>query len=248
MNFKSNLEAPDLSQYFKLLVSNPPWGFGHDVYSDPDFDPNCAFWTLDEVSILYNVAKQIKGTWVDIGARTGWTTAYLLAAGCSVVAIEPEFCRTSFLDRFRSNVSSAAASVGEVADMSVYRFPDKAAHFFDHRGQRHFNGFIIDGDHDAPQPSLDAAGALASSEHDTVLLFHDFLGKPIRDAVTWLIGEHGFKNRTYWTPNIVELCWRGCPGFEPPEHVPDFRVHRELSAMLEREVANDAKTPVPDPQ
>jgi hypothetical protein len=73
-----NLTAPDLSSHFRLR--NPPMQHcGHDEPSDPDFLPNCGFWTHDEAALLYTIANSVpRGTWVDIGARLGWTAAHVL--------------------------------------------------------------------------------------------------------------------------------------------------------------------------
>ena len=58
MIYRSNLTCPDLSLHFKLR--NPPKQImGHDAPSDPDFEPECTYWTHDEAAILYNVVKQV---------------------------------------------------------------------------------------------------------------------------------------------------------------------------------------------
>lgn len=79
-------------------------------------------------------------------------------------------------------------------------------------------GFMIDGDHDSPQPLNDARGALAHLADTGVIVFHDFWGKPIRDGVEYLI-EQGLKCRVYNTPAGMAVCWRG--DFTPPDHVAD---------------------------
>ena len=211
MRFRSNLECPDLSAHFKLLSKPRPWSFGHDVPSDPDFLPDCCFFTVDEVSILYNVAKQIGGTWVDIGARTGWTAAHLMVAGCQVVAVDPEYRQPDFLRRTHDNLRDIEGYYLTVCET--------AAQFLDSRKET-FDGFVIDGNHDFPEPSNDAKGCLRISNPDCVMVFHDLRGQPIRDAVRFLVNE-GFASKEYVTPNGVAICWRGCPGFEAPEHVPD---------------------------
>ena len=74
--YRSNLTAPDLSPYFSLCPQVRQI-MGHDAPSDPDFDPDCTYLTHDEAAILYSIAKAWPGSWVDIGARLGWTGATL---------------------------------------------------------------------------------------------------------------------------------------------------------------------------
>jgi len=83
MIYKSNLEAPDLSRFFKHLTVSPmAHSFGHDVPRDwadkSDDDPvfgiwkRCGFWTHDEAAILYNVAQRVNGFWLDMGIESVW--------------------------------------------------------------------------------------------------------------------------------------------------------------------------------
>lgn len=81
-----------------------------------------------------------------------------------------------------------------------------------------FSGITIDGDHDAPQPLRDAMNAAAVIADTGVILLHDGTGRPVREAVEYLMAN-GFKARPYFTPHLVFVCWRGA--FEPPQHVPD---------------------------
>ena len=75
---------------------------------------------------------------------------------------------------------------------------------------------MIDGDHDSPQPTLDAQRAISVGAK--VLVFHDFWGQPIQDAVRAALI---WRKRVYDTPNGMAVCWsRGCD-FVPPDHTPD---------------------------
>lgn len=69
-----------------------------------------------------------------------------------------------------------------------------------------------------PIPLQDAQGAHQHLTDNGVIVFHDFIGTPVQQAVAWLI-QQGYKYRIYTTPQMVAWCWRG--NFEPPEHVPD---------------------------
>lgn len=223
MIYRSNLTAPDLAPQFKHAVSRPlPYSLGHDVLSDwsdrPDDDPifglykQCAFLSPDEGAILYQSAKKVGGTWVDIGAHTGYTALHELAAGCWVFAVDSMFCVPSFEERFRENVGEGFYDSGRP-------FSGTSDEFFASLGRNaRFSGVMIDGNHDAPCPLLDAQNALAHLKETGVIVFHDFWGRPIRQAVEFLMGA-GLKCRIYDTPAGMAVCWRG--DFTPVEHIPD---------------------------
>ncbi len=202
-----NFECPDLTRHFKLLLKPRPWSSGQDVPSDPDFAPDCCFFTQSEAAILYNVAKQIGGTWVDIGSRTGWTAAHLMAAGCKVMAVDPEYSKPRFFKRFQQNLRGLQGF--------CMPYSQTAAEFIADSGAFTFDGFVIDGNHDFPEPLNDAKGCLSIAKPQCVMVFHDLLGQPIRDAVEFLVGQ-GFSSKEYATPNGVAVVWRGCEGFEAP--------------------------------
>jgi hypothetical protein len=214
MIYRSNLRAPDLSVFFKLRKS-PLQALGHDIPSDPQYDPNCGYWSHDEAAILFAVASRKRGHWVDVGSRFGWTTAHILAAGNFVTAVDHCYTEKHLEQRFKDNLQSMGA-------IQLLIFPAKSAYLWASNPGVLFDGAVIDGDHDSPQPLLDAQGVVKHGAE--VVLFHDFLGKPIQDAVTWMQNE-GFKSRVYWTPAGVALCWRG--DFQPPDHRPDPRVDWE---------------------
>lgn len=211
MRYRSNLDCPNLRRQFKL--ANPPITImGHEIPSDPDHDPNCGYWSDDEAAILYNVARQIKGGWCDLGSRFGWTAAHLLAAGVDDVwGVDPEYKREDFTTRALDNCPL------------LIPCPFTSAEFLKRMAYRGalFSGFVIDGDHDEPQPLRDALGCLRCAERDAMILFHDGRGAPILHAVTELVERYGFKAKAYWTPNVVFCCWRGNEKFVPPEHTPD---------------------------
>src|SRR6185436_7590769 len=199
MRFQSNLKCPDLSPHFKLLSKPRHFSSGHDVPSDPDFEPDCCYFTFDEAAILYNVAKQIRGTWVDIGSRLGWTAAHLMAAGCRVMAVDPEYKEPKFFKRFQQNLRGLQGF--------CMPYSQTASEFIADSGTFAFDGFVIDGNHDFPEPLNDAKGCLSIAKPDCVMVFHDLLGQPIRDAVQYLAGQ-GFNCKEYSTPNGVAVCWR----------------------------------------
>lgn len=222
MIYRSNLIAPDLTPHFKLLSKPRGHSFGHDCPSDPDFDPDCTYWTHDEAAILYRVAKSVGGDWLDIGCRFGWTSAHLMDAGAGVVCLDPELKYQAQFQRFEDNLGGHWRDV-----LNVEHYTSAA--YFQRPASIRFVGFVIDGCHDAPEPLNDAMGCVKLAKPNCVIMFHDFYGQPVQDAVTWLMREQGFHCRIYWTPNGVACCWReqGVPFFLPPDHVPDPAIIRE---------------------
>jgi hypothetical protein len=216
MIYHSNLTGPDLSEHFKLLLKPRPWSLGHDIPSDPDYEPDNCFISHDEAAILWNCARAAPGLWVDIGCRFGWTSAHIASAGVQVAAIDQALIVEQLYNRFDSNmhyfwprlitVIEAPAAEG----LALLASTDKL-----------FSGFCIDGNHDSPEPVNDARGCLKIAAQDCCMVFHDFRGRPIRDAVRYLMNQ-GFKSRVYWTPAMMAVCWRGY--FVPPVHVRDPKI------------------------
>ena len=193
----------------------------HEAPSDPIYEPDCTFWTHDEAAILHGIAASLNyaGPWVDIGARFGWTAAALISAGVEVIAVDPHLAVKERRARFFENLAYAGLVDGlrEVA-------PVTAAEFFAARRdsvEASISGFVIDGNHDHPEPIRDALGAIQIAPYNCVIVFHDFWGRPIRDAVNMLLDTTEFRCRVYDTPNGVAACWRGFRGWSPPDHVPD---------------------------
>lgn len=220
------LTTPDLRPYFKHLHWRPmPHSMGVPVASDwadktiddPVFGlyKNCGLWTMDEAAILYNVVRQVKGNWLDIGAHTGWTAAHVLEAGGAVMALEPMLRIQGFADRINANIGTF-----ELWESSYLR-SDEYFEIMLAKDLPSFDGVIIDGDHDRPHPMRDAVNAATHLAETGVILMHDFTGKPVREAVTWLM-DHGFHCRVYWTPHMVACCWRG--EFHPPVYYREPRI------------------------
>lgn len=221
--FRSNLTAPDLLPHFQYTTFRHH--FNHLFLADPDFDPRCGFWTPDEAAILYNVAKQIGGRWLDIGARTGWTAAHLLMAESFVVSLEPELIRRDFRDRTRHNLAPIKQRLQCLlwSGLSL-----KSAEYFAMPSpvlwRDTFGGFVIDGDHSGTVPYEDALGCLSISKPDSVILFHDLWGGGAIYRGAIMLQQHGFRVKPYFTPNGIALCWRGYNDFVPPDHHPDPQI------------------------
>lgn len=221
MIYRSNLTAPDIEASFKHLHIRPMGhSFGHSVPSDWadksiddatfGFYKNCGMLTHDEAAIIYNIASGRPGTWLDIGAHTGWSTSHLAAPGCQVMAIDPMLRLQGFLDRFQQNTRGRwnhIAGIDWHTSLDFFRSLDP---------DEKYRGVLIDGDHQPGKPMEDAVNALRHLESDGAIVFHDFVGLPVREAVLYLI-EQGFKARVYLTPHGMACCWRG--SVEPPAHV-----------------------------
>lgn len=221
MIYHSNLTAPDLSGNFKLLVKPRPWSLGHDIPSDPDYEPENCFFSHDEAAILYHCAKAIYNTpnagWVDIGCRFGWTTAHIAESYCGVYAIDQVLKLQVAQTRFEHNMRNYWHTILNISHESA---TESLARMGELKHDK-YAGFCIDGNHDSPEPLNDACGCLKISAPDCCMVFHDFRGRPIRDAVRLLMAE-GFKSRVYWTPAMMAVCWRG--SFSPPVHNRDPKV------------------------
>jgi hypothetical protein len=229
MIYKSNLAAPDLSKFFRHLHIRPmPHSFGHSVPSDwadkGDDDPvfglykNCGMWTHDEAAILYNCALQFKyEDWIDIGCHTGWTSRFINeATEHRVACCDPMLAVPKFRFRFYENTSFPAEWTWRVTSNDMFR---------NGRPNAKAAGYCIDGDHEPGKPLEDAMNAFAHLKDNGVILLHDFVGKPVREAVQYLMSM-GLKCRIFYTPHGIACCWQG--DFEPPDHVPDPNVKAQL--------------------
>lgn len=220
MRYKPNLEAPDpfealdIARHFKL--KHPPIQIlGHDIPSDPDYEPNCGFFGYGEAAILHLIARIVGGTWVDIGSRFGWTTAHLLAANCPVIAVDTCYANEQYEARFLENMRALPGT-----QQLWLKYAGTAQALAAEPWIEPQDGFVIDGNHDDPEPLNDARACLRIAKEGCAIVLHDLYGRPIQDAVAFLMAE-GFLARVYWTPNGMALCWRGLPDFVPPFHVPD---------------------------
>lgn len=223
------LDMPDLRPHFRHLHWRT---MGHSMgvavasdWSDrASNDPllglykQCGLWTLEEAAILFSVARQVQGDWLDLGAHTGWTAAYQAAAGCNVIAVDNMLGVPEFAQRFEENTAAWRGRINPFAGTTEEFFEFLSA------SPKTFSGVVIDADHEPPWPLTDALQGAKHLADDGVLLFHDFIGRPVRDGVRGLL-ELGFQCRVYSTPHMVACCWRG--KFQPPDHTPNARIDWE---------------------
>ena len=211
MKYRSNLRCPDLEPAFAHAFSEP-YGCGHDVMRDRDFQPGCGYMHHDEAAILYHVAKAVGGDWIEIGTHTGWSAAHVALGASSVAGIDPQLSKPDFWARTNENLT--AAGVRE----RVQLWPVTSAEFFASYVASHVDGVVVDGCHTAPAPLEDARMALKALKPRGAVVFHDCVGSPVFDGVQYLV-NNGFKFRVYNTPQRLTACWRG--DIEMPFHIPD---------------------------
>lgn len=216
----------DIEQYFPHLHRHvePGLNWGRPYLSDwadksPD-DPvfgiyrKCGFMFPEEAAVLYECAKQIGGRWLDIGCHTGWTALHIAKAGdTSVIALDPMLANQEFHTRALANIVRAGCA-GQIK-----LEPITSRTYFDHDVPYDFDGVVIDGEHGWGGPLYDAVWSLKFLSRRGVIVFHDFCGGPVREAVRYLMCE-GFKCRVYFlSQQLLAVCWRG--EFVPPDVKPE---------------------------
>jgi predicted O-methyltransferase YrrM len=227
------MDAPDIAQYFPHLQERVMGhSLGQPVLSDwadmPDdhelkLYKNCGFLNRDEAAILYQCAmalgkdKRLSNVWLDIGAHTGWTALHMAAAGAYVTALEPMVAHSEFVSRTLGNIQRASMTA------SVNVLPVTSRMYFEGIwNSSQFDGVMIDGDHCWMNPLYDAVWSFKHLEPRGVILLHDFIGGPVREATKYLMCE-GMKCRIYCASSqLLAVCWRG--DFTPPEYTPDPKI------------------------
>jgi len=202
--------CPDLRGCFRHYEWRPMHSGGVLVGSDwadkqaddPVFGihKNSGSWTMQEIAILYAVAQKVGGSWLDIGGATGWTAAYLAMAGCEVRAIDPMYAVPEFRARACENLSHPLLWHAD----KVRLCPKPSDVFFDVDTST-FNGIVIDGDHEPPQPLNDAIHADSRVVWGGVILLHDLIYAGPQEAYNWL-RAHTWLGEVYETTHRVAVC------------------------------------------
>ena len=197
---------PDLKPFFRHATWRP-MGHSGGALVGSDFtdkkadDPvfadykNCGFWTVEEAGILFSVASEVKGCWLDIGGLTGWTAAHLAAAGCRVYSVDPMYANAEFLRRAEENLTAAGTRD------SVSLWACRSGEFLT-KTRRKFDGVIVDGDHKAPGPLRDAEQTMARVEENGAVLLHDLRLPDVRAAFEAL-ARSGWKPQEFATTHGV---------------------------------------------
>lgn len=185
-----------------------------DWQDKPEDDPvfrRSGFWTHAESQILFEIAVRFSGSWLEIGAHTGWCTNILQTWDRRVTAIEPMFSKPEWYARFVSNLRD------DWHFGNVMPWAGRSDQFFaiwDGGGGRTFDGCLIDGDHEAPHPLNDAINCFDRLNDRGVILLHDFRGPSVWDAAKYLV-DRGMKWKIYPSVHMIFCAWRG--DFDPPE-------------------------------
>ena len=218
MIYRSNLLLPvDLQPGFGATTICGTMGhsYGHDIICDKDYERNCGFITHDEAAILYHIAKRTPGKWIDIGSRFGWSSAHIALSGSTVFAVDQDYKVPHLLERARANLRGHIETCLRIVPVAK----TSNEYFEDLMDTEYFDGVMVDGNHDHPCPTEDASNAMDVITGKGVIVFHDFWGRPVQDAVNYLINE-GMKCRVYNTPNGMAVCG-DFPLEQFPDHVPD---------------------------
>jgi Predicted O-methyltransferase len=216
-------DFPDLRPHFSRYRWAPmPHSKGVEVgcdWGDKPDDWELAIYkrngslTLDETRILFECVQRMLGSWLDVGGGTGWTAAYMAAAGArSVTSIDVMYGNAEFLDRATENLLASMTS-SEI--VRIRHFPGTSDEYFAAHPDAKFAGVLVDGNHDAPIPERDALNAADRLSTPGVILFHDGFGDPVQAAVRALM-RRGFLWRYYDTPQGLIACWQGL--WEPPTY------------------------------
>lgn len=168
---------------------------------DDTFNPGCGYTTTAESALLYRLACAFPGEWIEIGSHTGWSGAHIASApGVMLHAVEPMFKVAAFYRRALENWARAGV---------LHRIvPHSACSWELTLDGETFQGAFVDGDHEPGQPLRDAEILLPLMAERCVIAFHDHVGPPVQEAVTWLTG-HGFNSVVYLTVQQLAVCWRG---------------------------------------
>lgn len=174
---------------------------GDRVYADRELAPHCGFLSIRESEILADVVRSTGGAWCEIGSHVGWSAAVIVDAGAKALAmIDPAYadakngiCKRMILNLVKAIDIPRTWPVGLTS-----------AQFLKYNRDM-FDGFLIDGDHDSPNPLNDAKGASEYLKPGGVIVLHDYNGRPIKDAVDWLC-ENGFTAEIHRTMNGLAVC------------------------------------------
>jgi Methyltransferase domain len=183
----------------------------------------CGFLNKAEADVLEAWAAEVTGRWLDIGAHTGWSALHMLQGGAEhVTAVDPAYDIPEFRRRTHENIRGCGSDITLVACTS--------REFFAEGPDEIVTGVLIDASHDWGEPLHDAVKALDwLDERCGVILLHDFIGGPVREAVRYLMLK-GMSCRVYYlSSQLLAACWfsmkppeRPAPLIALQEQMPDF--------------------------
>ena len=217
------IECPDVTRHFPHAVPMESTGLApHVRLCDPDINDKCGYMTHDEAAILYNLALACPGNWIEIGSHTGWSTAHIAYAGCTVTGLDPEY-KTPVYNKTKDPMYFEGRAWGNLERCGV-EYDDvmligkKSQEFLRNYDGSKFDGACIDGEHEPPFPENDAMLVFPHLKETCAVFFHDTLGWPVQDGIRVFI-DAGFHFRLYCTSQLAGVCWRG--DVTPPDHMED---------------------------
>lgn len=184
------------------------------------------YFNRDESVLLYNTACKFKGKkGVEIGTAFGWSSWHILKAGMDLVMCDPGFAEATatndvleslkeFNGRYQICMIPSPPGVLQVAK---YYFP--------------WSFVLIDGNHDLPNPAIDAVTVHHAMEKDAVIMLHDCWSPGVMDALT-VLQAFGWAVGVYRTSGLLGIAWRGSA--RPVKHKADPQVpYRNIPEELQ---------------
>lgn len=212
-------------------VATQPWRYlrreiPHAWYVDRR-DPLMGFVSRDEAAILYNMALAFAGRpALEIGCWRGWSTCHLGLGGVQLDVLDPVLAETDRHAEIEAMLECAGIA-GNVR-LRAGRSPDAIAAIAAERAAK-WSLFFIDGDHEAPAPTLDVEACLDHAAEDAAFLFHDLASPEVAEGLR-LLERSGFHIMLYQTMQIMGVAWRG--RVAPVHHLPDPGVAWQLPHHL----------------
>lgn len=227
-NLQLQIDAP-----FPGQIEGPPRWIVAPGQLEP-FDPHKWFhadgspegWlNMDEAHILYNTALKFPGgRALEIGSAAGFSAWHILAAGMRL-----HMCDTAFSEAKQARKCRDALMWFD-GRFDMHATPGHIAAPELGRQYGPWSLVLIDGDHWAPYPAMDAVAAEVHCAPDAVILLHDTCYDGPRAALRCLEGL-GWHSRVYQTSRRLAVCWRG--SVEPVEHIPDPAIVRLIDPAVD---------------
>jgi predicted O-methyltransferase YrrM len=220
-------DTPDLKGAFAHRVigdkQTHPWVYlrrevPHLWYVD-ERDPLMGFLSLDEVSILYTLARCIPDAEaLEIGCHRGWSTAHLAAGVKHLDVVDPVLADSARL----ADIETSMERAGVRARCSFHEGSSPAAVVaLAAERKRPWSLIFIDGDHEPDGPLLDARTVAGLAAKDAMVLFHDLASPVVAEGFAYMRAQ-GWSCLLFQTMQIMGVAWRGSVNL--PVHVPDREV------------------------
>lgn len=216
-----NFEKLDPSAAFpNLEVKSGRWMMVDEVTrNDPHLYrcdkkyPYADFVNVDEAHILHNLAKQVAGKpALEIGCMTGYSSWHLLQGGVVLSICDPVLSSRKVFEYVNEALSAFNGQFTLLGGESPKAVQQLGSWFSP------WSLVFIDGNHEAPWPTVDAIAASHYCADDAMVVFHDLLFPPVFNAVV-VLAFCGWKVKLYDTFQGMAVCYRG--GIEPVYHTPD---------------------------